>query len=278
MREKKKARLVTIVLAILFLSLSSFSIASNAENIPLSEEGILKIGLDKVRLESSIGVIVFNLTTEGNNLEASGYFTISNTFNTSVSVSCKKVIKLSTVDLNETTGLPRVHHKIIENVYMYPFPTDLWVTLESDKAIIEPFSVYNYRYTIKIPIDIDFNKNKGYLMYLNIGKDLGSATGAQIGINYDYKLFIIFTGEKQGFTLSLGNMLIPIIIIAIITVIIALFALIRRRRHNAPKKENIPKPEPIKTNPNPISKIGDIKSTNIVTSAQIDKLLKDRRI
>ena len=81
MRHSKEARLVTIIfLSFHLLSLTSLSIISVAENVPLSQEGIDKIGLNKIRLENGIGVMVFNLSKEsGDTLRGKGFLTLSNT-------------------------------------------------------------------------------------------------------------------------------------------------------------------------------------------------------
>ena len=86
--------------------------------------------------------------------------------------------------------------------------------------MINPYSIYNFRYTVNIPLDegITFDNNVGYLLYINVRKSIENATGMQIGINYDYKLFVIFTGElKQESDISAFFLLliIPIGIIAV---------------------------------------------------------------
>jgi len=218
MQKIKRARAAATVLVILWLLLGLSIISnSNAENIPLSKEGLEKIGLNKVRLESGIGVIVFNLSESYDKLEADGYLTVSNTYNASVIISCRIITKLSAVDLDES-GMFRVHKKISDNVIFKPIPAESWITLEDDKAVIDPHSVYNFRYAVDIPLSSEdsFDTSEGYLLYINVRKDLGNATGVQIGIDYDYKLFIIFTGElkQENLVFSLWMLLlIPIPIV-----------------------------------------------------------------
>lgn len=210
MQKTKKARTATILLAILWL-LVGLSNISVAENIPISEEELEKIGLNKIRLESGIGVIMFNLSESSNHLKASGYLTVSNTYNTSITISCQIVTKLSTVDLNED-GTPRIHKTISNIIIFKPVPDGSWITLEKDNALVSPCSIYNFRYIVDIPLDEDttFSADEGYLVYIHIKKTTENATGMQIGINYNYKLFLIFTGElEQGIVFSTW-MLIPI--------------------------------------------------------------------
>lgn len=211
MQKKINARTATIMLTILWL-LSSITINAYAENIPISDEGLQKIGLNKIRLENGIGVIVFNLSKTGDYLRSNGYLTMSNTYNTSITMSCDIVTKLSIVDLSEN-GTPRIHPIISNNTLIKPIPDASWISLEENKATINPFSIYNFNYTVNIPYNNDFNSKEGYLVYIHITKDMENATGANIGIDYNYKLFIIFTGEtKQSMFFSQWMiMLLPIV-------------------------------------------------------------------
>ena len=90
---------------------------------------------------------------------------------------------------------------ISDSIIFKPIPSKykFWITLEDDKAKVNPYSVYNFRYTVNIPLYEEFtpNINEGYLLYINIRKDMKTATGVNIGIDYNYKLFIIFTGELE---------------------------------------------------------------------------------
>jgi hypothetical protein len=196
MQKNHIAKKATIMLTMLWL-LSSITMFSYAENIPISEEGLQKIGLNKIRLENGIGVIVFNLSETGDYLRSDGYLTMSNTYNTSITMSCDIVTKLSVVDL-DMNGNPRFHLTISNNTLIKPVPTASWVSLEENKAVINPLSIYNYRYTINIPLSKDFNSKEGYLLYIHITKDMSNVTGANIGIDYLYKIFIIFTGETRS--------------------------------------------------------------------------------
>jgi len=197
MNKNRRAISVTTILVLLWLLIGSSGI-SIAENIPISEKGLERIGLNRIRLESGIGVIVFNLSEAPNRLKASGFLTVSNTYNVSVTIKCKIVTKLSDVDLDKD-GSYRVHKTISDSITFYPLPDSSLVTLEDDEAVINPYSIYNFRYEVSIPLDeeIEFPNNKGYLLYINVRRGTGDVTGAQICIDYDYKIFLIFTGKLQ---------------------------------------------------------------------------------
>jgi len=109
MQKKQIARSAITLLIVMWL-LSGLTIISIAENIPISEEGLKKAGMNKIRLESGIGVIVFNLSKTSGQLQTDGYLTLSNTYNSSATITCQVNIDLSTVDLDEN-GTYRVHKK-----------------------------------------------------------------------------------------------------------------------------------------------------------------------
>jgi len=92
--QKRKNAILAIMIAVMLWLLIGFSLFSNAENIPLSDEGLDKIGLDQIRLESGIGVVVFDLSKANDVLEIDGFLTVSNTFNSSVTILCQMVTKL----------------------------------------------------------------------------------------------------------------------------------------------------------------------------------------
>ena len=50
---------------------------------------------------------------------------------------------------------------------------------------------------MNIPENQDFDVDTGYLLYINIKRDMGDVSGVNIGIDYNYKLFIIFTGKNE---------------------------------------------------------------------------------
>jgi len=271
--KKTKAMTATFVLVLLWL-LSGISSFCNAENIPISEQGIQDIGPDKVRLESGIGVVVFNLSK--GSYTADGYLTVSNTFNSSVTITCYKIKELSTVDLDEN-GQPRIHPVISNNIIFEQIPDISWVTLEDSKASIDPYSVYNFRYTVNIPEGKKFTTDKGYLTYINIKKDVTGESGAQIGIDYNYKLFIVFTGEpkEQGLVFSqwMLYILIPAIIIGGSLIVFS------RRKHK--KKDIVSTKKPVNNNSVTADNISSVdkhinyRDTDIVNlDNKIDNLLE----
>jgi len=253
MQKKQIARSAIGLLVVIWL-LSGLTTISNAENIPISEEGLEKIGLNKIRLESGIGVIVFNLSKQYDRLEASGYLTMSNTYNSSATISCYVITKLSTVDLDED-GTPRIHKIISDIIIFKPVPDGSWITLEDNKAVIDPYSVYNFRYTVNIDVEYlrkeakknnIFNTSEGYLVYINVKKDLGDATGAQIGIDYNYKLFLIFTGELKQESFISSFFLLLIIPASVIIGTSLLF----HKKKKSKKVNVVPDINPIRTNEN----------------------------
>jgi len=217
-----------------------------------------RIGLNKIRLESGIGVILFNLSESYDQLKGSGYLTVSNTYNSSATVTCKVVTKLSTVDLNHTTGKPRIHYTISDNITFYPVPTGSWITLEDDEAVVNPYSFYTFKYAVNIDIEClreqakknnnIFNTSEGYLVYINIRKDYEEVTGLNIGIDYNYKLFFVFTGElqeeKQGSSVSILSLVFMIPVAIFISAVALLY------KHRNPKKASVtPDTKPGRNNP-----------------------------
>lgn len=254
--KTRKARSATIILIILWL-LSGLSNISIAENIPISEEGLGRIGLNKIRLESGIGVLVFNLTTSTDRLTGDGYLTVSNTYNSSVTIYCQVISKLSSVDLDEERN-PRLHKVISDFIIFNPIPDISWITLEDTEAIIDPFSIYNFRYEVDIPLDEEdsFEASRGYLLYIHIRKDLGDVTGAVIGIDYNYKLFLVFTGViEQEQNIALGLFLL---LFMPSWVVLGIGFVLYKRKHK--KIDIIPDTSPVYTNKDNTEIISEDKS------------------
>lgn len=282
MKKKKKANSVTTMLTIiLLLLLVSLSNVSIAENIPISQEGLKKIGLNKIRLESGIGVIVFNLSRADNKLIGEGYLTLSNTFNQSAIIDCKIITRLSPLDLDEN-GNPRTHEIISNRVIFEEMPDKTWLTLEDKSAKINPLSIYNFRYSVNIPITPDqhFDNDVGYLVYINVRKTLENATGANIGIDYSYKLFLIFDGE-----LSEGLEINSFYLIPIPVVIVGIVFTVYRKKHPKIKTPKAPKKTP-KPEINYTNNIKDARETKVEKpiaerekiSNKIDSLLEKKDI
>lgn len=224
---RSKAISAIIVLVLLWLLIGLASIISTAENIPLSELQLEKIGLNKIRLESGIGVLVFNLSKYHDKLTGSGYVVLSNTHNESVLVNCHIITKMSPVDLDEY-GNPRIHEVISNSVIFDAIPDGSWLTLEDDKATIKPYHQYKFRYNLNIPLSSEykFDTGKGFLVYINIKKKLENASGMNIGIDYSYKLFIYFEGKLEQ-----SNLLTYLILIIGPATVISVSVIIYKRVH-----------------------------------------------
>lgn len=196
MKNRKAISVATIlVLLWLLIGLTNISIADNR---PISKKELEKIGYDKFRLGTGIGVAIFNLTTSTNRLKSDGYLSVTNTYNNSIIITCQLITELSPVDLDENRQ-PRLHKVISDHIIFEPIPTSSWITLEAENARVNPYSFYSFRYKIDIPLDdtYSFDKDEGYLVYINIKQKIENATGTSIGVAYNYKLFIIFTGDQQ---------------------------------------------------------------------------------
>ena len=97
----------------------------------------------------------------------------------------------------DVNGSERAHKVISNTTVFYHIPNIKWVVLEDESATVNPFSVYNFHYKVRIPYDkAPSNTSIGYILRINIKRQLVNVTGMNIGIEYDYKLFIIFTGKK----------------------------------------------------------------------------------
>lgn len=266
--KKNRAISAAIILVLLWL-LFGLNMSVYAENIPISSSSVEKIGVNKIRLESGIGVLVFDMSEEkqGDILRGNGYLTMSNTYNNSFGFTCRVVTVLSTVDL-DVDGNNRIHPKINPVIVFKPLPDSSYVTLEDTHAVIEPFSVYHFRYEIRIPICRVLNDREGYLFYINIGRDLSNSSGMNIAINYNYKVFIIFTNvEKNMGTPMWLFFLVPSCII-LCTVVIY-----RKKNHKIPVKADVtlePKPRVI----DPVVVVEPISDSDSDIHDCIDELLK----
>jgi len=205
-----------------------------------------------------------------------GFITVSNTYNNSVIITCQLVTELSSVDFDENRQ-PRLHKVISDHIIFEPIPDVSWITLESESARVNPCSVYNFRYTIDIPQDsgYSFDKDTGYLLYINVKKTLENATGANIGIDYNYKLFLIFTGseDKQEQTSFFNQWMIFLAIPFII--MIPVIVIYKNKSHK--KKENTHKikfPSSIDVTPEKRLKSRPAKDITADIGQTIDDLLE----
>jgi len=187
-----------------FMLLSSLSIFSvTAENTPYSDNEIEKIGIDQFKILGLYGTHRFNLSEPGSSLFSEGYILFSNTYNTSIVISLSTTNKLSILDLGEN-GDPRVHNRtdppIHESVVFNPIYDTSWIKLNETVFTIEPRSQYRAYYTVEMPKNsvwkhINENTNNGFLGYILIKEKKNANPGMNIGIDYRYKIFTLFTGE-----------------------------------------------------------------------------------
>jgi len=233
--KKNKAIMATTMLFYLWL-LFGLNTTAIAENIPISEDGIEQIGQNKIRLESGIGVIVFDLDKGTGTLSQDGFLTMSNTYNISILMKCNLKTAMSPVDLDEN-GFPRIHKKISDDIKFSEIPNPSWIQLENDEAVIKPYNIYNFGYTVTIPYEeVPSNNSIGYLARINIKKQLLDVSGAHIGIDYDYKLFIIFKGSKNT-EFDMSQLIYVFIPVGIFGVVLFVY----KTKHKIPRK----KPEKI---------------------------------
>ena len=171
-----------------------------------SEKELANLPNDEFQVLNSIGVHFFDLNERGY-LESEGYVSLSNTHDKPVSAKLEVITgHLSIVDLDDE-GNPRTH-KVSDSIYIHPFPKQ-WITLSEDEIVISANSWYNVHYTVKIPYEeaweyIEHNTSNGFLAYINVKKGAETTGGMNIGINYNYKVFSIFSGEYQEPTITMS--------------------------------------------------------------------------
>ena len=169
-----------------------------------SEEELANLPNNEFQVLNSIGVHFFDLNERGY-LESEGYVSLSNTYDKSVSVKLEVITgRLSTVDLDDE-GNPRTH-KVSDLIYIHPFPKP-WITLSENEIVIPANSWYNVYYTVNIPYEdawkyIEQDISNGFLGYINVKKGRETTGGMSIGINYNYKIFSLFSGEYQESTMG----------------------------------------------------------------------------
>ena len=169
-----------------------------------SEEELANLPNNEFQVLNSIGAHFFNLSERGR-LESEGCVSLSNTYDKPVSVKLEVITgQLSTVDLDDE-GNPRTH-KVSDSTYIHPFPKP-WIILSEDEIVIPANSWYRIHYTVKIPYEdawkyIEHNTSNGFLGYINIKKGTETTGGMNIGINYNYKIFSLFSGEYQESTMG----------------------------------------------------------------------------
>ena len=210
----------------LLLSLSIFSVT--AENTPYSDNEIEKIGIDQFKILGLYGTHRFNLSEPGNTLFSEGYILFSNTYNTSITISLSTTNKLSILDLDEN-GDPRVHNKTVppihESVVFNPIYDPSWIKLDETVFTIEPRSQYKTYYAIEMPKNsvwkhIDEDTANGFLGYIIIKEKKDANPGMNIGIDYRYKVFTLFTGECSSDVFFIDPIYFVIFAIVIVGIIV----------------------------------------------------------
>jgi len=179
------------------------------------------------RLDNSIGLHAFDFSKEGEYFCSNGYITI---VNSGINESAEYILTISN-ELNEVDydedGNPREHY-VTENVTFDALSNTNWITFEDNKIIIPPEGTYVFKYTIRMSKEeayksINKDTSNGFLAYINVkGK-----TGNVLGINYNYKMFIVFTGvynPTPGISIPPHLIIVYIIIgIAILTLIVVTY-------------------------------------------------------
>lgn len=193
------------ILVFCLLTLTVFSMMVQAENIPLTEQQIQQHGTGKIQLDNGIGVIVFNMSEQTNSLNSEGMISVTNTNEYPVSIQCTVIDTLSVVDLDEQ-GKPRIHTRISDKVTFTSIPDPGWIHLTEEEFTINPLSTYQLGYSVFIPgiQRENLRSDTGFLCYINVKKISDQTSGAQIGIDYNYKVFLLFTDIVEPVMLNMG--------------------------------------------------------------------------
>lgn len=142
----------------------------------------------------------FNITKPGDTLFSEGYIAIENPTDSNAHISLLLFGGLKKVDV-DSMGNPRTH-TVSEEVVFYPIPDISWIRLNEVEFTINPRSEYRIGYTVEMPAisaydAINENVSRGFLAYINVRGEALAGTGGIIGINYDFKVFVTFTGEYE---------------------------------------------------------------------------------
>jgi len=180
-----------------------------------------------ISLIGSIGVHTFN---DNDDYSQKGSFYILNQADEDVFIRLKADNNIKSIDMGPN-GEPRKH--IVSNkVYFHPLEDTDWIEFEKDEFVIPAKSNCTVNYTLNItnselPSYID-NKN-GFICYINIVSfDGDSGSAANVGVNYNFKLFTIFNGDFGSSSSPFVFELFHIILI-ILSVIFLIYLLSRLR-------------------------------------------------
>lgn len=221
--DKKVLTVIKIfMVSMLLSSLSIFSVT--AENTPYSDNEIEKLGIDQFKILGLYGTHRFNLSKPGSSLFSEGYILFSNTYNTSITILLSTTNKLSILDLDEN-GTPRIHTKIDKNIVFKPITDKSWIKLNETVFTIEPRSQYKAYYTVEMPKNrvwkgIDETTTNGFLGYIIIKEKKDANPGMNIGIDYRYKVFTLFTGECSSDVFFIDPIYLIIFAVVIVGIIV----------------------------------------------------------
>ena len=195
---KTKICLVILLSSILFISYA------NAVNISLV---------------NSIGVHKFSFDETKNVFVSKGSFPVENQESDTVKITLSVSNELSSSDMGPD-GEPR-KHSISNSVYFYPLENTDWLTFEDDTIIIPGNSRKMVNYSIEVPMNElpeYINKTTGFLAYININCERASTSGsgASVGINYNFKVFVTFSEDIKVpmpfyYTIAIGLIAITLI-------------------------------------------------------------------
>jgi len=195
--------------AVMCVSLLFFSMIASASNISLN---------------SSIGVHTFDSLDESV-LHSDGSFTIINQDVDSISLSVSVENVLNAVDLNKTTGLPRMH-KVSDSVVFHAFPVKEWFSFEESSFVIPANGVKTVNYSLDIPVEElpgFVGRSDGLLGYIQVsGGKIGSGT-ASVGVNYQFKVFTVFNADLPSDSEPVG---FPYLLLFVMSLAIALVAVV----------------------------------------------------
>jgi len=188
-----------------------------------------------IMVSGGVGTHTFNLSEPGDYIISDGSFTITNTMDEDVDIQLIIDDALKPVDLGEE-GRPRTHTPTGGRL-AYHIPDTSWIQLKNETEILPAQSIIKIEYTIRVNIEdlyeaLDGNINKSYLCYINAR---GVSTKA-IGINYDHKVFLVFTGEFRK--ISLTTNLLPLFLglfFMTITIICIIFSLVMKNKKDKKK-------------------------------------------
>ena len=163
--------------------------------------------LGSIVLGNGMGLHTVNIDDDSNVIVSNGYINVTNTESSDITISLSVSTKIATGDFDEN-GNPR-KHKVSDTVFFDEIPDASWIELEETNLVIPANSIKIINYTLVLPKEevlrsINYDTTNGYLVYIEVNPSSGST----IGINYRYKIFIVFEGEISWLTpfsyISLG--------------------------------------------------------------------------